>query len=67
MSDQYDHDVQKALLDLVNQSEKVLEDEKEVRIRSEELQRIQFASKLFDEYGHPEAKFDARGNLCCDL
>jgi hypothetical protein len=67
MSDQYDHDVQKALLDLVNQSEKVLEDEKEVRIRSEELQRIQFASKLFDEYGHPEAKFDAHGNLCCDL
>jgi hypothetical protein len=52
---------------LVNQAEKVLEDEKEVRIRSEELQRIQFASKLFDEYGHPEAKFDARGNLCCDL
>jgi ABC-type hemin transport system substrate-binding protein len=37
MSDRYDHDVQKALLDLVNQSEKVLEDEKEVRIRSEEL------------------------------
>jgi hypothetical protein len=35
MSDQYDHDVQKALLDLVNQSEKVLENEKEVRIRSE--------------------------------
>jgi hypothetical protein len=62
ISDQYDHDVQKALLDLVNQSEKILEDEKEVRIRSEELQRIQFASELSDGYGYPEAKFDAHGN-----
>ena len=43
-SDRYDHEVQKAFLDLVNQSEKGLEDEKEVHIRSEELHRIQFAS-----------------------
>lgn len=45
------------------QTRRVGEDEKEARIRSEELQRIQFASGLFKGYGHPEAKFDAHGNL----
>lgn len=63
ISNRYDHEVQKAFLDLVNRSEKGLEDEKEVHIRSEELHRTQFASDLFDEFGHPEAKFDAHGNL----
>lgn len=44
------------------QTRRVGEDEKEVRIRSEELQRIQFVSVLLNGYGHPEEKFDAHGN-----
>lgn len=47
----YDADLQKALLDLVNQKRKVLEVEEEERIRSQDLVRKEMTSKLFLEYG----------------
>jgi hypothetical protein len=63
IANHYDHDVQKALLDLVNQLGELLKAEEEARIRLEDLQRKERTSILFSEYGCPEAEIDAHGEL----
>jgi hypothetical protein len=59
ISSQYDYDVQKTLLDLVSQLTKVLQGEKEARIRSKKLSRQKDTSILFDNYGHTGAQSNA--------
>jgi hypothetical protein len=56
IANHYDHDVQKALLGLVNQ----VGDEREVLIESE---RRKLTSTIFSTHAHPKVELDADGNL----